>query len=755
VPYGDKAATGNGATFSPVTTVQYALTEDHFLSPPKVTRRTPADAFNSVSVEFLNRATDYNKDVAEARDDVAINQFGLRPAPIVTAHFICDADVARRVAQLFLQRKLYVRNTYEFELPWVFMRLEPMDIVTLTYPVLGLLNQPVRITEVSTDDEHNMQIVAEDYPGEVGSIGSYTPPSSSPYTPDYNAAPGAANAPVIFEPPFSLTGGSAEVWLATSGGANWGGCYVWVSRDGVSYTRVGSVFGKSRHGTLSAVLASGADPDITNTLAVDLTTSGGTLLTVSQQDADGLTTLCYVDGELIAFRTATLTAANRYNLTYLRRGAFQTAVTSHAVGTKFVRLDESIAKVPYSQSDVGKTLSIKLQSFNPTGGGEESLAGLTVYTYTVVGATLIPVPGLALVRPFTGPEVEIKWTLLADATSYTVKVYSTSDTTLRRTVTGVTAAGFKYTAADARADGGPWRDLTFEVTANNRFGASVAASQLAVNNVLPTAPGAPTLAPGANSITVKVGQSSENDVTGMIVWAGSTPGFAINTGSQVYDGPDTTFTLHGLTGTTYFRAAYYDAWGKTGLNISSEVSATPGAAGGIPQVTSLPANPAAVGGQNVVYHTVQQRLYRWDGDSWEPNLNATVLAENIFSVDLKAISANVGELFVGEMVIDADGYIRSQGAVSFSSGSGMWSGYDAGVYKMRVGNPAGGRVEWNGTNLSILGAELNVNNLFTVNTSGTVLIRNAATGARLEVTNNVIRVYDAAGVLRVKIGDLS
>ena len=44
---------------------------------------------------------------------------------------------------------------------------------------------------------------------------------------------------------------------------------------------------------------------------------------------------------------------------------------------------------------------------------------------------------------------------------------------------------------------------------------------------------------------------------------------------------------------------------------------------------------------------------------------------------------------------------------------------------------------------------------FSVASDGTTIIRNATSGARLEVRNNVIKVYDASGTLRVKLGDLS
>ena len=56
---------------------------------------------------------------------------------------------------------------------------------------------------------------------------------------------------------------------------------------------------------------------------------------------------------------------------------------------------------------------------------------------------------------------------------------------------------------------------------------------------------------------------------------------------------------------------------------------------------------------------------------------------------------------------------------------------------------------------TITAGSLNINNAFIVDSSGNTTIRNATTGARLLIQNNVIKVYDSSGVLRVQIGDLS
>lgn len=56
---------------------------------------------------------------------------------------------------------------------------------------------------------------------------------------------------------------------------------------------------------------------------------------------------------------------------------------------------------------------------------------------------------------------------------------------------------------------------------------------------------------------------------------------------------------------------------------------------------------------------------------------------------------------------------------------------------------------------AITAGSLNINNKFIVDSSGGTTIQSGTTGARLYIANNVIKVFDAAGTLRVQIGDLS
>jgi hypothetical protein len=394
IPYSDEKA----GVYQPDLTPLYDLDDDAFISDgssdPVMVRRSPqSDAYNCIRVEYLNRGTttaprDYNPEVIEAKDGASIELYGLRAAEVLKAHEVCTAATAQHVAQALLQRSLYVRNVYEFQLPWRFALLEPMDIVTLTDEALGMNREPVRILSVEEDEDGLLTVTAEEMPSGVAAPARFDLQDGTGFQHDFNVDPGNANAPVLFEPPDLLAGG-LELWMAVSGGANWGGCDVWVSRDDTSYTRVGTIHGGARHGQLTAALATGTDPDMAHTLAVDISVSGGQLLDSTVAAADKGDTLCYVDGEYIAYSTSRLTGVGRYNLSgYLRRGLYGTTIGAHAAGAPFARLDKAIFKYPISADMVGAPLYIKLASFNQYGGGQQQLDGLQPIVCNITGAAL-------------------------------------------------------------------------------------------------------------------------------------------------------------------------------------------------------------------------------------------------------------------------------------------------------------------------------------------------------------------------------
>lgn len=713
IPYGDTAATGNGYTYTPSVTPIYELTEDDFMAvdgdlPIRVMRKAPSDAKNRLRVEYKNRDNEYATGIANAFDEAHIAQYGERPAKTVTYDAIKSPAVASKVAFLQMQRGLYALNTYEFKLSWRYCLLEPMDIVTLTHPLLDLFQVPVRIIEVEEDAEGQLTFIAEDFPQGAGLAPLVTPPEPSGYSVDMNVAPGSAATPVIFEPPVGLAG-QPELWLATSGGEKYGGSDVWVSLDNVTYQRVGSISGKARHGITTATLASVADPDTTSTLAVDLSISGGQLLGGTADDRDLYNTLCWVGGEFISYRDATLTGVNRYGLASLRRGAYGSAISSHSVASKFVRCDERLFRYAYDPAIVGKTIYIKLQAYNIYGGAYQDLAALTPTAYVVQGAPLGTVGGLALEQPFVGTSCQIKWTAYAGASSYTVEVWTGA--TKRRTVTGLTAPRYAYSYEDGKADGGPYRSLEFRVFAVSANGLSGSAAVLTASNPQLGAPTGIATVGAGGSIVISANKPSATDYAATKVWLSSTTGFDTGILAPVYDGPATNYTgLNLAPGTWYLRIAQYDVFGQDGMVTSGELSVAITGANGVRSVTALPANPAAVGGDLAVFLDVAdvalRGLWGWDGSAWKNTRDGANLVANSVTAaqmsvsNLAAITANMGAVTAGSFTMDAAGFIRG-GATSFTNGTGFWMGYAGSVYKWRVGKQAAQRMEWTGTSFDM------------------------------------------------------
>jgi hypothetical protein len=200
---------------------------------------------------------------------------------------------------------------------------------------------------------------------------------------------------VLFIPPAGLLGIDGEAWLAAgSSSATWGGCQVWISADGVSYQLAGEVMAPARYGTLTAALASAADPDNTNTLRVNLSNSAGTLASVTAAQMNAGVTLALIDNEIVGYQNATLTGANAYDLAPLRRGLYGTTPAAHSTSAKFVRLDDDIYKISYKSLNVGNTLYVKLPSFNLYGRALEDIS--TVPSYTLSLAALPTLAGVVL-----------------------------------------------------------------------------------------------------------------------------------------------------------------------------------------------------------------------------------------------------------------------------------------------------------------------------------------------------------------------
>lgn len=562
--FGDSAITGNGVTFTPDLTPQYHLTDDDFIGddePVRVRRSRDTDAYNHIQVEYINRYNQYNTETAEAKDQANIEMYGLRSEDPVEHHYFCEPKMARHAAQLRLQRLLYVRNEYEFNLGWKYCRLEPMDIVTLTDSGLGLDQFPVRITRIEEDEDGQLTVTAEELALGSRSAIEYDLQSSNGYQ-GGNEEPGNVNAPIIFEPPLDLTDGKNQVWVALSGGINWGGCNVWASLDNTTYEMIGTIYGSARYGQLVSAI------DVDDTaFQIELNTVSQ-MFSGTLEDAQADQTLCKLGDEYLNYQVATLNGTSLYTLSDVLRGRFDDAQT-HNAGEPFVRLDKAIFEHAYNQNLIGNQIFLKFTSFNGLEQKEQTLDEVSAYSYTLTGGRPSGVKGLSLQSPFVGTSFKVQWQSVSGATGYVVQILS-SGILLREVET--TNSDYSYSIEEALTDGVK-RAYTVRVASKNANQLSTFA-ELNISNPVPTVLSNIYSSATSNSITVSWTPSDAPDLKDYAVWLSTTSNFDPSTVQPTWTGTGLTTTIGGLQSTTpyYIRVAARDVWEDMAWNYSNQIT---------------------------------------------------------------------------------------------------------------------------------------------------------------------------------------
>lgn len=407
VPYGDEPV----GAWTPNTTPVYDITESDLLEAPIERRKQPSEATNRIILNFTSRVKDYNTSTVTRDDLSAVTQYGAI-SETLELHCISREAMAATVAEFWRDRDLYIRNQWELRVDEHLCLLEPMDLATLTFAPKNLDHVPVRVVELDDDGKGNITLTVEEWPFGLLKPTAVPTQTPTPFIPQQQVAPGAANAPVIFQAPNAMTAPNLEVWIGTSGGANWGGANVWVSDDNQTYQQVGTILGPARHGVLSTALPSGGDPDAGNTAYVDMSVSHGKLLSASQSAADNGDTLFWLDGEVMAYGTSTLLATDKYSLTYLRRAQKGTAITAHATGAQFLRLDQAVFQYVVPKERLGRPIWIKLQSFNKYGASVEPLSNVTPYQFALTGNKPSGLTSLAATGGMFSND--IAWTFVAN-----------------------------------------------------------------------------------------------------------------------------------------------------------------------------------------------------------------------------------------------------------------------------------------------------------------------------------------------------
>jgi hypothetical protein len=423
VPYGDVSAAGNGATWTAPTAFEADLDDTCFVTkgtddPVKISSSPWTEGYNTVQIQWNNRAAQYAPEVTPEADKAAINRYGSRIEDPVTFDFITTLAAARFSGSMRVKRNVYNRNTYTFTLPYRFGFLEPMSIVSLTTAQawsalddnpLALTKQPVRITKMVDNPDGSYDVTAEDF-----IFGANQPSNNNKVTgggnppPNQYADPGDTEAAILVVTPQLAGIYQNQLWIGAAGkNEDWGGCNVWASLDGDKYAQIGTIEARARLGNLATSLASGSDPDTAHSMVVQLIESSSPLESGTTDDADNDNTLCVVDGEFISYSACALTGPDQYTATtYIRRGRKGSAIAAHTSAAPFLRLDDAVWKYTFDPTWAGKTVYFKFQSFNRFGNSAQDLSGLAsnaFLIYTTAPGVVIEFGGSqvfpGLVRP--------------------------------------------------------------------------------------------------------------------------------------------------------------------------------------------------------------------------------------------------------------------------------------------------------------------------------------------------------------------
>jgi hypothetical protein len=400
IPYADTAVSGNGHSYTPNLSPEFAFTDDDYLpntqggsqssDPVQVTRKSLKETYNTVRIEYNDRSNAYNTSVAQWQDDNDIAIYGVRVMQNMTLKQITTGAVAQLAATLIGQRQLYIRNSYTFSVRADYSMLEPMDLVSITDANLGITNKLVRITQTIDDENDVFTITAEEMYVGTASAPVYNFQASQGYAANFAVTPPSVATPVIFDLPplLSDAGGGFELACAVGPGAagSYGGCNVYASLDNVTYQAVGTMQDSSRFGTLATTFPNVADPDTTSTPHFQLNQPTTTLQQLSSgttSDYQNLRTLMWVDGEFVAYETASLISSGTYTLSTFRRGQYGTSPASHAVNAQWARIDQLLFRMPIDPGLTGQTIYFKFCAFNSYGRQTQSLATATAYAHTI------------------------------------------------------------------------------------------------------------------------------------------------------------------------------------------------------------------------------------------------------------------------------------------------------------------------------------------------------------------------------------
>ena len=396
---------------------QIIQTDNKEDDPITWSRKDPIEVYNTLRLDFKDRTNFFNSVAVEAKDEAHAELYGPRIDNIGLADEFSLSAYANISAQMQLRRNISIMRTFSWKMGPLWGWLCPMYVLEIPDPSNYSKTIVVRITSVEDDEDENITVTAEEFP--AGAQAPSAIPVSQTTAPNQgatNVPPSSVYPPVMFSPTTALLTEqgfiASQVIAGFSAGQNglfdpnWGGAFVWASLDNITYSLLGSMNGPSIIGSLTMPVAgySGVNPDITDTITIDLSECDGALGSFSPTAAAGGAGLCILQDlsgyEILSYTTATLVGPNTFSLSGLYRGLYGTSSRAFGTGSQFLFIGTgaNFFETTLPSAYIGQSFFVKFQSYNIFHTATEELSDCVAWPFTAYG----PVPP-ALIAPPMAP----------------------------------------------------------------------------------------------------------------------------------------------------------------------------------------------------------------------------------------------------------------------------------------------------------------------------------------------------------------
>ena len=345
----------------------------------KIKRDQEVDLPKKIDVTYLDRSKDYQVSTQSAVRYVTDSE----NKDVYNLAMVLNEWQAKKIADTSLYAIWAARESYEFALPTSYAFLDPSDVVRISD---ATKNYFLRITETLYGLNGEIRVKAKPEQNEI--YETYQEPKNEGTDLPTFGNPADSKFEILDLPALPSDAENELVirFAVTKLGSNWSGAGVYNSDDNINFSQISEAQTSSVLGVAATVLPVGALDVFDIASTVDVILQDGELESVTKTEVLNGANLALMGDEIVQFQNASLVADKKYQLSGFLRGRFGTecAISSHALGERFVLLNETIIKEKFGSYLVGSSKYFKAVSFGM------SLSDVAAVSQTLSGKSLKP-----------------------------------------------------------------------------------------------------------------------------------------------------------------------------------------------------------------------------------------------------------------------------------------------------------------------------------------------------------------------------